>query len=68
MRTLSSDDARTYEDHLKIDRLEDRTSLCLVKNKNFLCHMNGFGVAYQPIVQGSYNHSQMTSFDHLKSG
>ncbi len=29
-----------YEDRLKIDRLEDRTSLCLVKNENFLYHIN----------------------------
>ncbi len=29
-----------YEDRLKIDRLEDHTSLCLVKNKNFMCHKN----------------------------
>ena len=57
-----------YEDRLKIDRLEDRTSLCLVKNENFLCHINMFGTAHQPTVQGSCDHSQMTSFNHLKIG
>ncbi len=59
---------QTYEDRLKIDRLEDRTSLCLVKNENFLCHINMFGTAHQPTVQGSCDHSQMTSFDCLKIG
>ncbi len=52
---------QTYEDRLKIDRLEDRTSLCLVKNEIFRCHINIFGAAHQPTVQGSYDHSQMTS-------
>ncbi len=47
----------SYEDHLKKDRLEDRTSLSLVKNINFLCHINVFGTAHQPTVQGSYDHS-----------
>ncbi len=60
--------SKVYVDRLKIDRLEDRTSLCLVKNKNFLCHINVFGTTHQPTVQGSCNHSQMTSFDHLKIG
>ncbi len=58
----------SYEDRLKIDRLEDRTSLCLVKNENFLCHINVFGTAHQPTVQRSCDHSQMTSFNHLKIG
>ncbi len=55
-----------YEDRLKIDRLEDHTSLCLVKNENFLYHINVFGTAHQPTVQGSYDYNQMTSFDYLK--
>ncbi len=57
-----------YEDRLKIDRLEDRTSLCWVKNENFLCHFNVLGIAHQPTVQGSCDHSQITSFNHLKIG
>ncbi len=57
-----------YEDRLKIDRLEDRTSLCLVKNENFLYHINVFGAAHQSTVQESCDHSQMTCFNHLKIG
>ncbi len=56
----------SYVDRLKINRLEDRTSLCLVKNENFLCYINVFSIAHQPTVQGSYDHSQMTSFSHLE--
>ncbi len=37
---------QTYEERLKTDRLEDRTSLCLVKNENFLCHINMFGTTH----------------------
>ncbi len=48
---------KRYEDRLKIDRLEDCTSLCLVKNENFLYHVNMFGIAHQPTIQGSCNHS-----------
>ena len=57
-----------YVDCLKINRLEDRTSLCLVKNENFLCYINVFGAAHQPTVQGSYDYSQMTSFSYLEIG
>ncbi len=55
-----------YEDHLKIDWLEDHISLCLVQNENFMYHINVFGAAHQPTVQGSCDHNQMTSFNYLK--
>ncbi len=40
-----------YEDRLIIDRLEDRTSFCLVKHENFLYHMNMSIQLINPIVQ-----------------
>ncbi len=55
-----------YEDRLKINQSEDCTSLCLVQNENFMHHINVFGAAHQPTVQGSCDHNQMTSFNYLK--